>query len=271
MSSKESLCKLKKKTKKTVQRYIRALGNMRCVFFPLSEEPLTFFFFTQGPRSSLEEHMRGAAKSHDALDRQLVYTMTKEIESIKRLVQEQTVTLNELKHFTPGAISRLEKELREQSYYGTILWKVNLNHLNLSRKHRRSLVGPIFSSSKNGYKLQPSLRILSDNSTVSFAVQLMPGQFDSLLQWPFNLTVHYTILNQLDKTGFKDLVEKVNWDTLPAVFRVWFEMPDSSRTKGVAHQIPLQQLRSEGYMEDNTLVVHVSVTSELDQPAVSAR
>ena len=213
--------------------------------------------------------MRGAANSHAALDRQLVYTMAKEIESLKRLVQEQTVKLNELKHFTHGAISRLEKELREQSYYGAVLWKVNLHHLRTSRKG--ALVGPIFSSSKNGYNLQPSLRILSDHSTVSFAVHLMPGQFDSLLQWPFNLTVHYKILNQLDKTGFKDLVKKVNLDTLPARLRVWFEKPDGSRTKGVGHLFPLQQLRSEGYIEDNTLVVHVSVTTELDQPAVSAR
>ena len=216
--------------------------------------------------------MRDTAEAHADLNYQLVRTMADEIEMLKLLIGEQKEALqrskselDRIKRNSDFEVRRLESAMREQSDYGSYLWKID----NFNPENYNNFVGPSFSSSRNGYRFE--LLMGKDGqrypNNVGIWVRLISGNYDLLLQWPFQMMVDIRILNQNDHSGESDLVETEDGPEMASdpTNRNWIYMPDRTdrfgRNLPFGEFFPVERLRKPGFVVDNTMLVHVTVRS----------
>eukprot|EP00117_Sycon_ciliatum_P029607 scpid71642/ scgid3562/ TNF receptor-associated factor 3; CAP-1; CD40 receptor-associated factor 1; CD40-binding protein; LMP1-associated protein 1 len=93
--------------------------------------------------------------------------------------------------------------LEVSSYDGTLIWRINnFSDLlsNAKNEKRTSLYSPPFYTGRYGYKLctrmYPNGDGLGLGTHISLFIVVMRGDFDAVLDWPFNKIVHLTILDQ---------------------------------------------------------------------------
>ena len=82
---------------------------------------------------------------------------------------------------------------------GTLIWKIS----NVSQKVNwkdLELVSQPFYTSLTGYKLQASLFLTGngagERTHLSLYIKILPGQYDSVLSWPFIHSISFTLLDQ---------------------------------------------------------------------------
>ncbi|CAB4056300.1 TRAF4 [Lepeophtheirus salmonis] len=148
-----------------------------------------------------------------------------------------------LVHKQKGQIKQLlnQVELAHTSYNGILLWKIK----NISTKMQESKATSLFLNGNGG----------GEGSHMSIYIKLLPGDYDSILKWPFKHTVSFSLLDQNEnKKKVVNVVESFIPDPTWANFckpqkdQLGFGFP-----KFVSHTM----LNSRDYIKDNCIFIKI--------------
>ena len=139
-----------------------------------------YVFFFQCPQRSLTQHLEDGMKKHLELVSQLALDQRKEIDQLREIV----------KHCKPFTDSKL-------------YWRIDdfWNKFE-EAKHKTNveLHSPPFYTSPYGYKFKivvfPYGNGSGEGSHLSLYVRLLPGEYDTLLKWPFEGEITLSLLDQ---------------------------------------------------------------------------
>ena len=152
--------------------------------------------------------------------------------------------------------------LETTSYDGTFLWKID----DFQRRFRESVEGktisiysPPFYTARYGYKLCARAYLNGDGpmakgNSISLFVVLMRGEYDGLLSWPFQQKITIKLLDQ-------ERISHVTETFRPDPNSSSFQRPRSEMNiaSGCPLFCPHSQLRSRGYIRDDTMFIKVVV------------
>ncbi|KAI6175127.1 hypothetical protein M3Y99_01993300 [Aphelenchoides fujianensis] len=150
-----------------------------------------------------------------------------------------------------------------------LIWKIG-DFANESRKAKLRLVEPLrsptFYSEPFGYRMQAILAPYGNNDAfgdaLSFYVQLLPGDYDPILRWPFDAKILFTLYDQnADVTRRLDFRYELVPNT-DAINEAYVGRPfgaDSNGILGVEAFVSLDQLYDGHYIAEDTIVVGVAV------------
>jgi TNF receptor-associated factor 4 len=165
-------------------------------------------------------------------------------------------------------IHRLKAELEKAttSRDGVLIWKVQ----GVAEKMEEAkgsdgleLVSLPFFTSNCGYKLQASLFLGGngggEDTHMSIYIKVLPGDFDSILKWPFKHTVSFTLMDQNpDRNSAVNIVESFipdpNWPNFSRPSTV--EDPDQLGF-GFPKFVPHGMLAVRNYIKDDTLFIKI--------------
>lgn len=216
------------------------------------------------PRYNLERHLAEASQQHARASFELTRAQRHQIIELQRRVDELTVNSN-----------------------GQLLWRVDSFSQRLQQaqlEQQIELKSPCFRTHRYGYKLQLSAFPNGNGSGMgthlSLYVRVMPGDYDSLLEWPFTHDITFTILDQGDPLSSKRTHMSIRLSPDPT----WknFQQPvatpssssstngsnNSSKSSSVSDSllgfgypkfISHKELRDHNYLKGNTLFIKAVV------------
>ena len=114
-------------------------------------------------------------------------------------LQENITEINR----TYEEVSLTLQTLQATSYDGKYIWKIP----DITRRRRDALMGKTvslysapFYTDRFGYRMCLRVYLDGDGSGkgryISYFLTIMKGEYDALLEWPFQLTVTLTMINQ---------------------------------------------------------------------------
>ena len=172
-----------------------------------------------------------------------------------------------LAHKQQDVIKTLNEQLEKSttSYNGVLVWKIkNLGQRLLEAKEEGlELVSAPFYTSQYGYRVQASLFLNGngggENSHMSVYIKLLPGEYDSILRWPFKHTVSFTLLDQTEERKkainvVESFVPDPNWKN--------FQRPSQQVDQlgfGFPKFVPHELLESRSYVRDDCLFIKIRV------------
>merc|ERR1712117_481284 len=119
-------------------------------------------------------------------------------------------------------ITKLKAELEKActSKDGVLIWKIK----GVAEKMQEArgsdgleLVSLPFFTSDCGYKLQASLFLGGngggEDAHLSIYIKVLPGEYDSILKWPFRHTISFTLLDQ-NPDGMLNIRNYIKDDTM---------------------------------------------------------
>jgi len=165
-------------------------------------------------------------------------------------------------------ILKLKQELERAStsYTGTLVWKVKDVKAKMEESKDTDgleLVSLPFYTSQCGYKLQASLFLNGngggEDSHLSIYIKILPGEFDSILKWPFRHTVSFSLLDQNpDRTAAVNIVESFLPDpTWPNFCRPSKQEDKDQLGFGFPKFVPHAMLKLRDYVKDDTLFIRI--------------
>ena len=121
---------------------------------------------------------------------------------VEDLLTSLQASINEINH-TYEEVSLTLQTLQATSYDGHYIWKIP----DISRRRRDALLGKTvslysapFYTSRFGYRLCLRVYLDGDGSGkgryISYFLTIMKGEYDALLEWPFQHMVTMTLVNQ---------------------------------------------------------------------------
>ncbi|XP_022668811.1 TNF receptor-associated factor 4-like isoform X2 [Varroa destructor] len=197
----------------------------------------------KGSAPALDQHLESSSRSHLALTCQIVSRQQAQISALRSALHN--VTLNTT---------------------GTMLWKVTDFYAKLGdarAKEGYEVCSPPFMTSAHGYKLQASLFLngngSGEGSHLSVYIKILPGEFDSLLRWPFSLTVSFTLIDQpLNPDKACHIIESFVPDPTWKNFQRPSKEPDALGF-GFPRFVSHEMLKKCHYLRDGTLFIRVKV------------
>ena len=164
---------------------------------------------------------------------------------------------------TSSAATAAEDEI-PPSYDGKLLWSIKdysvKRTLTDNVYGQKYLESPVFFTSKDGYRLRMRLYPNGDGdgkgSHVSLFFQILPGEYDELLEWPFNEKVTFKILDIVNKTYRCYLL-------IPNSQMNSFHKPNCRPNISVGDPTIIShiELKEGGYLQGDTLHIEVNVCS----------
>ena len=151
--------------------------------------------------------------------------------------------------------------LQDTSYNGTFIWKIP--EVKRRRDDARlgktmSLFSAPFYTSRYGYKMRLKLYMNGDGAGkgthLSFFLQLMKGDYDALLTWPFKQIVTLTLLDQ-DKQ--RDIKEAFQSDPSSSSFKR--PINEMNVASGFSKFVALSVLKNPSYVKDDTMIMKCQV------------
>ena len=120
-----------------------------------------------------------------------------------------------------------------------------------------------FYTSAGGYKLRFKLHAYGKDSHIPCSVNLMPGEYDDILEWPFQGEVTVELLNQLEDKNHYKIAISFN-DKTPEPYKKRKEKEDTKGWGTMYHFIPhtklgLNSSTNTQYLMNDTLYFRVSV------------
>ena len=121
----------------------------------------------------------------------------------------------------------------------------------------------MFYQFQSGYKLQASLFLNGngggEGTHMSVYIKILPGEYDSILKWPFRHTVSFSLLDQnADRTAAVNIVESFMPDPK------WPNFTRPSKTNdpdqlgfGFPKFVPHGMLKLRNYVKDDTLFIKI--------------
>ena len=151
--------------------------------------------------------------------------------------------------------------LENVSHDGTMIWKIPQfaqRVVDAQSGKYTSIFSLPFYTSRYGYKLCLRLYILGDGigkgTHMSLFFVVMRGEFDNILQWPFTYKVTFRLLNQ---SGGKDIVDSFLPDPMSSSFKK--PKTDMNVASGCPRFVPISDIKSGGYIVDDTIFIKVMV------------
>ena len=197
----------------------------------------------QGHVTALEEHAGEALASH--------------LQLLVEHSRQQALHIHRLK---------AELEKASASRDGVLVWKIQ----GLAEKMEEArgadgleLVSLPFYTSDSGYKLQASLFLGGngggEDTHISIYIKVLPGDYDSILKWPFKHTVSFALLDQNpDRSSAVNIVESFLPDPAWPNFARASEHEDPEQLGfGFPKFVPHGMLELRNYVKDNTLFIKI--------------
>lgn len=204
--------------------------------------------------------------------RQEVAELKGRIEAVENQAERRDNRVNNQLDFTRascGSLSRSVQELHRRnevhSYNGELVWiipDVRPKWAEARNNPDSFLSSPPFYTSPSGYKARIDLYLNGRGQdwdlNMSFFLVIMKGEYDPVCTWPFDHHVEFSLMGQGASTGNDVIVHLQPNPRDPAFARPvgGRNFPDDAQ----AHcAIPLINLRSRAYVDDDTLFVKVIV------------
>ncbi|XP_028396300.1 TNF receptor-associated factor 5-like isoform X1 [Dendronephthya gigantea] len=185
-------------------------------------------------------------------------------------LREKTLQLNQ--HSEKLAILAAE-QARNMTGNGTIVWVID----NFEIRFRQAVNGiePILQSEAAltgpfGYKFRSLVYLNGDakakGSCISVYIQLLKGDHDSLLRWPFQQEVKFTLIDQQNDHDERKNIVKVLAPAGNNEGIVNFQRPIKSCNtgRGYAKFVPHDVIRTRRYIRDDVMFLKIEV-----EPTVS--
>jgi len=197
----------------------------------------------KGSPLALEKHLADNAKRH--LDISLSHTK-RQAEYIEKL--------------------KMELERAATSYTGVLVWKINDITAKMEEARENEgleLVSLPFYTSQCGYKLQASLFLNGngggEDTHMSMYIKILPGEFDSILKWPFKHTISFSLMDQNpDRAAAVNIVESFlpdpNW---PNFVRASKTNDPDQLGFGFPKYVPHAMLSMRDYIRDDTMFIKI--------------
>jgi len=149
---------------------------------------------------------------------------------------------------------------------GVLVWKIRDLKSRLEEAKNTEgleLVSAPFYTSQYGYRVQASLFLNGngggENSHMSVYIKLLPGEYDTILRWPFRHTVSFTLLDQSElRKDACNIVESFipdpNWKN--------FQRPSREPDQlgfGFPKFVPHQMLQTRNYIRDDSIFIKIRV------------
>ena len=151
------------------------------------------------------------------------------------------------------------------SFDGTLIWRITELEQILQEAQNnpdRFLSSPTFCTSRHGYKMRVCLYLNGHgrewDSKISFLLEMVDGEYDPVLEWPFSCPTEFRLMGQGNSRGI-DMVQPFQADPADASF----SQPVPGRT--TVHccdshvAFPVRILRDRGYVVGDTMFVKVVV------------
>ncbi|UYV61309.1 TRAF4 [Cordylochernes scorpioides] len=146
---------------------------------------------------------------------------------------------------------------------GTLVWRIPEVSLRMADKDGYEIRSPIFSTSQYGYRMMATVFLNGngpgEGTHVSVYIKLMPGDFDSLLKWPFSHPVSFTLYDQTHEKPChisESFVPDPSWHN----FQRPSKEPDALGF-GFPRFVSHETLKKRNYIKDDTLFIKVKVDS----------
>merc|ERR1712223_416420 len=197
----------------------------------------------RGIPSKMEEHMNNARQIHLDLMCSLAHKQQDTIKKLNEQIEKSTT-----------------------SYNGVLVWKIKDFSSRLAEAKTQDgleLVSAPFYTSQYGYRVQASLFLNGngggENSHLSVYIKLLPGEYDSILRWPFKYTVSFTLLDQADQRKdacniVESFIPDPNWKN----FQRPSTEPDSLGF-GFPKFVPHEMLETGNYVRDDCIFIKIRV------------
>ena len=166
-------------------------------------------------------------------------------------------------------ISELELQLQANTHNGTFIWRIPEVHRRIQDAvigRVLSICSPPFYTGRNGYKMCITAYLNGDGSGkgthLSIFFVLMKGEYDPLLQWPFESKVSLILV---DQDHMKHLVQTFK----PNIQSSSFQRPetDMNVASGCPEFADLSILENPSYVKDDVMYIKAIVdTSKILHP-----
>ena len=173
-----------------------------------------------------------------------------------------------LAHKQQAIIKKLTTDLEKAntSYNGVLVWKIKDFKARMAEAKTNDgleLVSAPFYTSQYGYKVQASLFLNGngggEGGYLSVYIKILPGDYDSILKWPFKHTVSFTLLDQADlRKDACNIVESFLPDPTWQNFQRPSKHPDQLGF-GFPKFVPHEMLLTRQYVREDSVFIKIRV------------
>ncbi|CAB4008195.1 TNF receptor-associated factor 4-like [Paramuricea clavata] len=173
------------------------------------------------------------------------------------------------KHLELACCKIRENESRTVCIDGKFIWKINNYRKqmdeSLASDEETAIFSPVFYTSQYGYKLKLKAyldgRDRGRGTHLSLYIIIMKGDYDALLDWPYNMKVTFYLLDQSERRQHRSHTLSPNL-SLPNI-KVVFNRPIGKENLGIGNPcfVPHELLDSGGFVQDDTIFIKVALSS----------
>lgn len=218
-------------------------------------------------RRDIERHIHDQTVSHLSLACKKIVTLHKEFDKEKTVLRKQ---LDELKKENDSLllkVSAQEKEIsKTRNFSPTYVWKISgFSEILRQAKHGRNnkLDSQPFYTETYGYKLKVSVNPNGDgsgkNTHLSVFVIVMKGDYDGMLNWPFNQKVSFILIDQQDSVEERENIV-MHFKANAKLENFSRPTSDENPGRGYARFVSHDKLKSRRYIADDSLFLQVVVS-----------
>ena len=158
---------------------------------------------------------------------------------------------------------------------GTFIWRItNYKHKLLESMYKATeLVSDPFYTSRYGYKMSASLFLngngAGEGKYLSVYIKLLPGDFDNIIDWPFQLPISFTLYDQCPMSNKRcSITESFVPDSSWKHFQK--PLPDMDKDAlgfGYPKFVAQETLKTKQYIKDDCLIIKIQVDNDkFNQP-----
>ncbi|CAF1329482.1 unnamed protein product [Didymodactylos carnosus] len=143
---------------------------------------------------------------------------------------------------------------------GSLTWKITdvQNKIDIARSDPQSyLNSPPFFSSSTGYKMKVILYLNGDGEAhckhISLYFMIMQGEFDSILHWPFNFEITFSLIDQSNQQ--RHITETFHPDSKSVVCHR--PLSDTNEATGIQKFCSLDSLGH--YIQDDVMFIKINI------------
>lgn len=213
------------------------------------------FLRSQFPRSSATFHSESQVEHHLTLALRGLESTQHQVRALANLVKEQSQQIKRLEQMT-------EK-------YAPYIWKITGFQAVYDRAvtgEQETLLSEPFYLSKNGYKLR--IKMLPNGGTadppshkkyhgkyLSVYIKVIPGDYDSILLWPFTEKIRITIIDQASCQG-----DRVNISMVVDFKDSPWPRPLKEGNLGFGYPgfVPQNELQTRSYLKNDKIFLMAS-------------
>jgi len=172
------------------------------------------------------------------------------VREVKEQLDDQELKLQEVEDVLSKRLSVLEQQP------GTLLWSIDNyteHQLGASSGLKKHFYSDPFYTGKYGYKLRCFVKFNDKGSQLSVYVELLRGEFDSLLPWPLSKKIVITLINQR-KHG--NLVMTLSSQEETSFRRL---CTTNQEFYGFLRFAKHETIKSQGFLKDDRIFIKVEV------------